>query len=42
MKLGMEAHLGPAYIVLDGDSSPKKGGTAATHFLARIVAKQLH
>ena len=29
MKLGMEVGLGPGHIVLDGNPSPKKGGTAS-------------
>jgi len=41
IKLGVEIHLGPGHIALDGDPAPTKRGTAPPQFLAMsIVAKQ--
>ena len=45
MKLGMEVGLGPGQIVLDGDPSPPKGGTASPlfnpHFSAYSCSGQM-
>ena len=46
MKLGMEADLGPGYIVLDGDPAsplPKKQKFTAPNFWPKsVVAKELN
>jgi len=42
MKLGMEAGLGPDYIVLDGNpAAPPKRGTASNFHPMSVVAKWL-
>ena len=40
MKLGMEVGLGPGHIVLDGDPSAPKRGTAAPKFSAHVCYVQ--